>query len=85
MKEKIKEFLAHAGYDAATGDAVGMHLLRYFEEEYGVSLMGLIEQEWLEEQMAQDLGDIDFQSLRDAVDERDLPALDRDLATLFGR
>lgn len=84
MKEKITEFLAQAGYDAAANEVAGLQLLRYFEAEYGVSLMGLIEQEWFDEQLALDAGDMDFQSLRDAVDERDLPALDRDLAALFG-
>ncbi|MEZ4700957.1 MAG: hypothetical protein R2834_11545 [Rhodothermales bacterium] len=85
MNDKIKEFLDQVGYEAAEEGAAGMHLLRYFEQEYGVSLMSLIEQEWLDEQVQYDMDDLDFQSFRDAVSDDDLPAFDRDLEALFGR
>ncbi len=84
MNDKIKDFLDQAGYNAPQEGAAGMHLLRYFEEEYGVSLMGLMEQEWLEEQVNNDFENLDFQSFRPYIATEEQPAFDRDLETLFG-
>jgi hypothetical protein len=84
MNDKIKEFLDQAGYVAPEEGAAGMHLLRYFEEEYGVSLMGLMEKEWLDEQVENDFEDLDFESFRPYIASEEWPAFDRDLEALFG-
>ncbi len=84
MNDKIKDFLDQVGYDASKEGAAGIHLLRYFEEEYGVSLMGLMEKEWLDEQVENEFEDLDFQSFRPYIAADERPAFDRDLETLFG-
>ncbi len=85
MKDKIRDFLDQVGYDTRDGDGPGLDLLRYFEDEYGVSLMGMLEKEWLEEQAEQDFDDVDFSSFREKVSASDREAYDRDVALLFGQ
>jgi hypothetical protein len=84
MNDKIKKFLDQVGYEAADASAAGVHLLRYFEREYGVSLLGLMEREWIEEQVEVDFVTFDFRSLRERVPDEERPAFDRDLESLLG-
>ena len=39
MNEKIKQFLNDAGFEGKDQEPAALQLLRYFESEYGVSLL----------------------------------------------
>ena len=60
-------------------------LVSYFEEEYGLSLMGFLESEWLNEQLVRDEKSEDFQYARDILDPERRKAFDADLALLLSR
>ena len=69
MNKKILKFLAEAGYDTADDQPAALQLLRYFEEEYDVSLLALLEQEWLDERWHADMSHCDFEMLRALMDD----------------
>ena len=63
MNEKIIQFLADAGFEGSTEEPVALQLLRYFEAEYDVSLLPLLEKEWVDEQIERELTEKHFESL----------------------
>ena len=82
MNEKIIRFLSDAGYDRPVTEPAALQLIRYFEETYGVSLMGLLEQEWVDEQLSKDITHHDFEVLRDAVDQSNIADFDKTIARI---
>jgi len=82
---KIHSFLKHVGVstDPAHSDAAA--LVSYFEKEYGLSLMGFLESEWLNEQLGRDETSEDFLFARDVLDPERRKAFDADLALLLSR
>ena len=69
MNDKIKQFLENAGFSVDADEPATLQLLRYFEAEYGVNLLALLEQEWLDEQLNADMDHYDFEVLREFLDE----------------
>ena len=82
MNKKIIQFLSEAGYDRPVNEPAALQLIRYFEETYGVSLMGLLEKEWVDEQLTKDLTHHDFEVLRDAVDQDHIDDFDKTIARI---
>ena len=79
MNDKILRFLDDAGYEAEQNEPAAMQLLRFFEEEYGVSLLPLLEKEWVDEQIERELTHEHFQTLRGFIDDKYLGDYDRAL------
>jgi hypothetical protein len=82
MNKKIVQFLKDAGYEANNSEPAALQLLRYFEEEYGVALLALIEREWIDEQLHRDLSGRDFAEVREFIDDQYLDKFDRTLARI---
>jgi hypothetical protein len=82
---KIHSFLQHVGVrtDPASSDAAA--LVSYFEKEYGLSMMGFLESEWLNEQLGRDEKSDDFEYARDVLEPERRKAFDADLAFLLSR
>ncbi len=82
MNDKIISFLEDAGYQGASSDPAALQLLRYFEEEYDVTLLPLLEREWVDEQIEKELTQEHFMTLRDFIDEKHLNDYDQALARI---
>ena len=82
MNDKIIQFLADAGYEGATDEPVAIQLLRYFEAEYDVNLMPLLEQEWVDEQIENEFTIEQFESLRAFIDDEHLSHYDEALESI---
>lgn len=82
MEDKITLFLEKAGFQVNPGEPLGIQLIRYFESEYDVSLLNLLEKEWLEEQAGNDYNDEFFNLIRSHLDEQDIPAYDKKMKIL---
>ena len=82
MNKKIIQFLTDAGYEAVENEPAALQLIRYFEDTYGVSLMKLLEQEWVNEQVSRELTHRDFEVLREYVDESHVLEFDEAVATI---
>lgn len=82
MNEKIKQFLNDAGFEGSDQEPAALQLLRYFESEYGVSLLPLLEKEWLDEQLHKDVSGHDFKVLRGFIDDQHLNFFDQTLAEI---
>lgn len=85
MDRKIRNFLQEAGYTCGAQTSSHLQLLRFFEAEYDAEIMGLLEQEWFEEQIERDLSSDDFWTIRTAIDEAYLPEYDQVVRSLLGR
>ncbi|MDE2996489.1 MAG: hypothetical protein OXT73_07110 [Bacteroidota bacterium] len=81
---KIHSFLRIAGVSVDPAESHAAQLVSYFEEEYGLSLMGFFESEWLREQLQRDEDSEDFEHARDLLDPVRRKAFDEDLASLLG-
>lgn len=82
MNKKILKFLNEAGYELVENEPAALQLIRYFEETYGVNLMGLLEQEWLDEQVDRELTHKDFEVLREFVDDGYVVEFDEAVAAI---
>ncbi len=82
MNEKIIRFLEDAGYNGAASEPAALQILRFFEEEYDVSLLPLLEQEWVDEQLEREITHDHFQALRGFIDEKYLGEYDKVLAQI---
>ena len=81
---KIQSFLQNAGVTYDDTKSSQMQLLRYFEEEYGMQVMHLLEQEWIDEQVERDLTSGDFRNFRKYVAEDQLSSYDEAVSSLWG-
>ena len=70
MNEKIRDFLRGAGYDVNDAEPTGLQLVRLMEEEYDFLVMGLLEQEWMQEQIDRDLESEEFTDFRDLIEDQ---------------
>lgn len=82
MNEKIMRFLQDAGFEGTPSEPVAIQLLRFFEEEYDVSLLPLLEQEWVDEQLEREMTSNHFQTLRAFIDDKYLADYDEALAKI---
>lgn len=80
---KIHSFLRNAGVPVDPSTSQATQLVNYFEQEYGLSLMGFLETEWLNEQLDRDDVSEDFEHARDLLDPVRRKAFDEDLALLL--
>lgn len=80
---KIQSFLQNAGVTYDDTKSSQMQLLRYFEEEYGMQVMHLLEQEWIDEQVERDLTSGDFRNFRKFVAEDQLSSYDEAVSSLW--
>ena len=80
---KIQSFLQNAGFKYDDDECSQTQLLRYFEDEYGLEMMRLLEQEWIDEQLERDLTSGDFKQLRKFVSEAQLDSYDAAVMTLW--
>ena len=80
---KIRSFLRNAGISVDPSASHATQLVTYFEQEYGLNLMGFFESEWLTEQLERDERSEDFEHARDALDPVRRKAFDEDLAQLL--
>lgn len=82
MNDKIIQFLDEAGYDGSPSEPAALQLLRYFEQEYDVNLLPLLEQEWVDEQLERELTDEHFDTIREFIDEQHLREYDAALSRI---
>ena len=82
MNKKIIQFLSDAGYESPENEPAALQLIRYFEETYQVSLMTLLEQEWIDEQVSRELTHKDFNVLREHLDEGQAVEFDQAVAAI---
>ena len=82
MNDKIIRFLEDTGYEGASDEPAALQLLRYFEEEYDVSLLSLLEREWVDEQIEREITQAQFDSLRDFLDDEFLSHYDKAIASI---
>ena len=80
---KIQSFLQNAGMKHDDKKCSQTQLLRYFEEEYGLQMMHLLEQEWIDEQLERDLTSGDFRHFRKFVAEDQLSSYDEAVLSLW--
>ncbi len=80
---KIQSFLQSAGVEFDDTACSKTQLLRYFEGEYGLEMMSLLEQEWVNEQLERDLTSGDFWQVRDFVDEDKRESFDQAVASIW--
>ena len=80
---KIQSFLQNAGVTYDDTKSSQMQLLRYFEEEYGMQVMHLLEQEWIDEQVERDLTSGDFRNFRKFVSDDQLSSYDEAVSSLW--
>lgn len=52
---KIRGFLHEAGFAGEAPDLTDIDQVRQFESTYGLSILGMLEQEWVEEQVEKDV------------------------------
>ena len=77
---KIQSFLQNVGFNYDDMKCSQTQLLRYFEDEYGLEVMPLLEREWVDEQVERDLNGGYFSNLRPQVAEEQRDRFDRDVA-----
>lgn len=82
MNDKIVRFLQDAGYQGASSEPAALQLLRFFEAEYDVTLLPLLEREWLDEQAERELTPEHFLMLREFIDDQHLGDYDNALARI---
>ncbi len=82
MNEKIIRFLKESGYTGASTEPAALQLLRYFEAEYDVNLLPLLEREWFSEQLEREFTHEQFDTLRSFIDEEFLGHYDQALAKI---
>ena len=82
MNEKIIQFLKDAGFERPSGEPAALQLIRFFEDAYGVSLMALLEKEWMHDQLKKDLTHHDFEVLRESIDDLHLEEFDKTIASI---
>ncbi len=82
MNNKIIRFLEDAGFEGSSSEPVALQLLRYFEKEYDVNLLPLLEQEWVDEQIDREITHEQFESIRELIDEQHIREYDAALARL---
>lgn len=82
MNEKIIQFLSDAGFEGSSEEPVALQLLRYFEAEYDVNLLPLLEKEWVDEQIERELTQAHFESLRSFIDDEHLDEYDEALTRI---
>ncbi|MDA0874253.1 MAG: hypothetical protein O3C45_04235 [Bacteroidetes bacterium] len=80
---KIHSFLLNAGITVDPSVSHAAQVVAYFEQEYGLNLMGFFETEWLNEQLDRDDVSEDFEHARDLLDPVRRKAFDEDLSTLL--
>jgi hypothetical protein len=80
---KIKSFLQNAGFQYDESVGTSTQLMMYFEEEYGLKVMGFLEQEWLEEQVERDIFRGQFAELREYVSRDRLADFDSAVASIW--
>ena len=83
LSDKIRRFLNDAGFDFAGDRCSNLELFRYFEREYGLEMMGLMEQEWVQEQLGREADRGFFNELRQHVDEVDRTDFDTDVSSIW--
>ena len=82
MEDKIIRFLQEAGFEELSNEPAAIQLLRFFEQEYDVTLLPLLEQEWVDEQLERELTTEHFQTLREFIDDQYLVDYDKTLAMI---
>ncbi len=82
MNNKIIRFLEDEGYEGSSKEPAALQLLRYFEQEYDVNLLSLLEQEWVDEQIEQEISHEQFETIRELLDERHIREYDAALMKL---
>ena len=80
---KIQSFLKSAGVEFDEAACSKTQLLRYFEDEFGLEMMRLLEQEWVDEQLERDLTSGDFWQVREYVDVDKLDSFDQAVASIW--
>jgi len=80
---KIQSFLKNVGAEYDDHGCSQTQLLRYFENEYGLEVMQLLEREWVDEQVERDLSSGDFKALRQQVSDERLDRFDEDVASIW--
>ena len=82
LELKILTFLQQAGYPVDPATTSTVQLVRYFEAEFGCNVMGLLEQEYWEEQLDHDIVDGWFARIRSGLDERQAQTFDEVVSKL---
>lgn len=82
MEQKIRAFLDGIGHETDPNTQSSVDLLRYFEDEYGIEIMGMLEQEWLDEQLERDVSDGYFSEIRKYIPEDDRDDYDASVARI---
>ncbi len=80
---KIRSFLQNAGCSYDESKASSLQLMQYFEAEYGLQVLGFLEQEWLEEQVERDIFRGQFADLREYVSQDRLADFDQAVASIW--
>lgn len=80
LELKILSFLRQAGFPIDPSTSSTIQLVRYFEVEFGCNVMGLLEQEYWEEQLQLDIVDGWFSRIRDTLDDEQTATFDQLLA-----
>jgi len=80
---KIRSFLQNAGFAYDESASSAAQLVSYFEKEYGLSMMGFLEQEWVEEQVGRDIERGYFRGLREYVSRDRRTDFDEVVASLW--
>ena len=83
MELKIRTFLKEAGYELDESTSSNIHLLRFFEQEFGLEMMAMLEQEWVNEQLDKDLKDGFFSEVRKYIGEDHLDSYDDSVKRLL--
>lgn len=76
LEIKIISFLRQVGVEVDPAETSSIQLVRYFEEEFGCSVLALLEKEYWEEQVELDFGDGFFERVRDRLDDEQWRAFD---------
>ncbi len=66
---KIRSFLSTAGFEIDPSIRSSTDLVRYFEDEYGLDILGFLEQEWVGEQIERDVLFGPFKGIRESAAE----------------
>lgn len=80
---KIQSFLKNAGFDYDDSVSSATQLIAYFENEYGLQMMGFLEQEWVDEQIERDVQIGYFRQLRAYVSRDQLANFDEAVASIW--
>ncbi len=82
---KILSFLREVGQPVSDTAAPTLQLVRFFEQEYGCNLLGLLEKEWWAEQVHRDVEEGPFREMRAALGEADREHFDEVVEMIFYR